>query len=125
MVFSVLIAVIVAAVLVVFLMMSKIVAQKHKNSNLIEKVHKKGKSALVKEAEKKLAKDPHNVQVLENIGEVYFQDKDWEKVWGVYKTLYDISPAHIEINVAKCTLRMGLAAFYQNRIDEAQAYIIE
>ena len=119
MVFSVLIAVIVAAVLVVFLMMSKIVAQKHKNSNLIEKVHKKGKSALVKEAEKKLAKDPHNVQVLENIGEVYFQDKDWEKVWGVYKTLYDISPAHIEINVAKCTLRMGLAAFYQNRIDDA------
>ena len=64
MVFSVLIAVIVAAVLVVFLMMSKIVAQKHKNSSLIEKVHKKGKSALVKEAEKKLVKDPHNIPAL-------------------------------------------------------------
>lgn len=119
MVFSVLIAVIVAAVLVVFLMMSKIVAQKHKNSSLIEKVHKKGKSALVKEAEKKLVKDPHNIPALETIGEIYYQDKNWEKVWGVYKTLYDLSAAHIEIDVAKCTLRMGLSAFYQNRIEDA------
>ena len=119
MVFSVLIAVIVAAVLVVFLMMSKIVAQKHRNSNLIEKVHKKGKSALVKEAEKKLVKDPHNIPALETIGEIYYQDKNWEKVWGVYKTLYDLSAAHIEIDVAKSTLRMGLSAFYQNRIEDA------
>ena len=119
MVFSVLIAVIVAAVLVVFLMMSKIVAQKHKNSSLIEKVHKKGKSALVKEAEKKLVKDPHNIPALETIGEIYYQDKNWEKVWGVYKTLYDLSAAHIEIDVAKSTLRMGLSAFYQNRIEDA------
>ena len=119
MVFSVLIAVIVAAVLVVFLMISKIVAQKHKNSNLIEKVHKKGKSALVKEAEKKLVKDPHNIPALETIGEIYYQDKNWEKVWGVYKTLYDLSAAHIEIDVAKSTLRMGLSAFYQNRIEDA------
>ena len=117
--FSVLIAVIVAAVLVVFLMMSKIVAQKHKNSSLIEKVHKKGKSALVKEAEKKLVKDPHNIPALETIGEIYYQDKNWEKVWGVYKTLYDLSAAHIEIDVAKSTLRMGLSAFYQNRIEDA------
>ena len=119
MVFSVLIAVIVAALLVVFLMMSKIVAQKHKNSSLIEKVHKKGKSALVKEAEKKLVKDPHNIPALETIGEIYYQDKNWEKVWGVYKTLYDLSAAHIEIDVAKSTLRMGLSAFYQNRIEDA------
>ena len=119
MVFSVLIAVIVAAVLVVFLMMSKIVAQKHKNSSLIEKVHKKGKYALVKEAEKKLVKDPHNIPALETIGEIYYQDKNWEKVWGVYKTLYDLSAAHIEIDVAKSTLRMGLSAFYQNRIEDA------
>ena len=119
MVFSVLIAVIVAAVLVVFLMMSKIVAQKHKNSSLIEKVHKKGNSALVKEAEKKLVKDPHNIPALETIGEIYYQDKNWEKVWGVYKTLYDLSAAHIEIDVAKSTLRMGLSAFYQNRIEDA------
>lgn len=119
MVFSVLIAVIVAAVLVVFLMMSKIVAQKHKNSSLIERVHKKGKSALVKEAEKKLVKDPHNIPALETIGEIYYQDKNWEKVWGVYKTLYDLSAAHIEIDVAKSTLRMGLSAFYQNRIEDA------
>ena len=119
MVFSVLIAVIVAAVLVVFLMMSKIVAQKHKNSSLIEKFNKKGKYALVKEAEKKLVKDPHNIPALETIGEIYYQDKNWEKVWGVYKTLYDLSAAHIEIDVAKSTLRMGLSAFYQNRIEDA------
>ena len=56
---------------------------------------------------------------METIGEIYYQDKNWEKVWGVYKTLYDLSAAHIEIDVAKSTLRMGLSAFYQNRIEDA------
>ena len=45
MVFSVLIAVIVAAAFAVILMMSKVVAQKHKSSTLVEKVHKKGRAA--------------------------------------------------------------------------------
>lgn len=118
MIFSVLIAIIIAALLVSVILMIKS-SSKKKGENVIDKVQKKSKSVLLKEAEKKLVRDPHNVDALESVGEIYYNDKRWDKVWSAYKTLYDISPAHIEINIAKCTLRMGLSAFYTERLDDA------
>ena len=90
-----------------------------RKKELSKKIQKKGKSAILKEAEKKLAHDPHNISALENVGDIYFNEKNWEKTWGIYKTLYDISSAHIEVNVASCTQRMGIAAFYLDRYDDA------
>ena len=82
-------------------------------------LQRKGSAALIKEYEKKLSHDSHNVMALEDIGDLYFEDKNWEKVWGVYKTLYDISAAHPEIDIAKSTQRMGIAALNLNRLDDA------
>lgn len=120
MIFSILISVIVAAFLVVILMALRgIKKNKEKPNNVTERIQKKGKSAIIKEAEKKLAHDPHNVLALELIGDLYYSEKNWEKVWNVYKTLYDISSAHVEVDVAKCTMRMGIAAFHLDRLEEA------
>ena len=119
MVFSILIAIIVAAVLVVILMLFRNAGKKEKAKDVAAKIQKKGKSAILKEAEKKLAHDPHNVQALELIGDIYYGEKNWEKVWNVYKTLYDITTVHPEVNIAKSTLRMGIAAFYLEKMEDA------
>lgn len=118
MLIPILIAVVVAAFLVVVIILVRTV----KNSSLKgskKSIAKKGSGPLYKEAEKRLAKNPHDVEALETIGDLYFQDKNWEKVWNVYKTLYDISSAHPEINIAKTTLRMGIAAFNIDKKQEA------
>ena len=108
--FQILIAVVVAAFLVVVIILVR--SLKHSSLKGSKKsAAKKGTGPLYKEAEKRLAKNPHDVEALETIGDLYFQDKNWEKIWNVYKTLYDISSAHPEINIAKTTLRMGIAAF--------------
>lgn len=119
MIFSVLIAVITAAVLVVIIMLIRSAGKKHEVKDVAQKVQKKGKSAILKEAEKKLAKDPHNVISLELVGDIYYGEKNWEKVWNIYKTLYDISTVHPEVNSTKATLRMGIAAFYLEKMDDA------
>ena len=119
MIFSVLIAVIVAASLVVIIMLIRGAGKKSGAKDVSQKVQKKGKSAILKEAEKKLAKDPHNVASLEMVGDIYYDEKNWEKVWNVYKTLYDISTVHPEVDVAKATLRMGIGAFYQEKQEDA------
>lgn len=119
MIFSVLIAVIVAAVLVVVIILVRGTKRKTLEQDVSQRIQKKGKSAILKEIEKKLAHDPHNVNALETIGDIYYSEKNWEKVWNVYKTLFDISTAHVEINVAKCTLRMGIAAFYLQKMEDA------
>lgn len=124
MIFSILIAIIVAATLVVVLSLLRTRTKKEKLEDLNTKIQKKGKNALLKEAEKKLARDPHNVQALETLGDLYYGEKNWNKVWNIYKTLFDISSAHVEINVAKCTLRMGIAAFYLEKLEDATAALM-
>ena len=124
MIFSVLIAVIVAAVLVVVIILVRGTKRKTLVQDVSQRIQKKGKSAILKEIEKKLARDPHNVNALETIGNIYYSEKNWEKVWNVYKTLFDISTAHVEINIAKCTLCMGIAAFYLQKNEDAIASLM-
>ncbi len=119
MIISILIAVIVALLLVSFLVAIKNLKRRDDNKDVAQKIQKKGKTAILKEAEKKLAHDPHNVPALELIGDIYYGEKNWEKVWGVYKTLYDISSAHPEIDIARTTLRMGIAAYGLDKIEDA------
>ena len=124
MIISILIAVIVALLLVSIIVGIKSIKRKEERKDVSQKIQKKGKSAILKEAEKKLAHDPHNVPALETIGDIYYSEKNWERVWGVYKSLYDISTAHPEIDIVKCALRMGIAAYNLDKNDDATSALM-
>lgn len=113
-----LIAVIAGTLLVVILMLVSGLSKGKSSNSVSEKIQKKGKTAIIKECQKKLTKNPHDVQALQELGDIYYGEKNWEKVYTVYKTLYDISAAHIEVNVAATALRMGIAAFNLQKYDE-------
>lgn len=119
MIISILIAVIVALLLVSLIVGLKNIKRKEDKKDVAQKIQKKGKSAVLKEAERKLAHDPHNVQALEMVGNIYYSEKDWQKVWNIYKTLYDISAAHPEVDIAKTALKMGIAAFNMEKNEDA------
>ena len=119
MIISILIAVIVALLLVSLIVGIKNIKRREDKKDVTQKIQKKGKSAVLKEAERKLAHDPHNVQALEMVGNIYYGEKDWEKVWNIYKTLYDISAAHPEVDIAKCALKMGIAAYNLDKNEDA------
>ncbi|MCQ2591775.1 MAG: tetratricopeptide repeat protein [Treponema sp.] len=125
MLIPILVALLVAVTLVSMIVVISGHKSKRKNGPISNSVQRKGKSAVVKEYEKKLSHDPHNIPALEALGDIYYQDKNWEKVWGVYKTLYDLAPAHVEIDVAKTTRRIGVAAFFQEKYDETIAYMMQ
>jgi len=120
MLIPILLAVISASVLIILIMGIKtIVSRKSDPKNGNEKNSKKSRSAIIKDAEKRLAHDPHNVAALTQLGELYFSEKNWEKSLTIYKTLYDISAAHVEVNQFQAALRMGIAAFQLERFDDA------
>ena len=119
MIISILIALIAGLLLVSILVALKNIKRKEDKKDVTQKIQKKGKSAILKEAERKLSHDPHNVTALEMLGDIYFSEQNWEKVWGVYKTLYEISTAHPEIDVAKSTMRMGIAAYNLDKNEDA------
>lgn len=116
----VLIVLIVLAFGVALLMIFKSSSHKDKKSSkLFSNMQKKGSSAVVKELEKKILHDPHNVNALEALGRVYLENQNWEKVWAINKSLYNLAPAHQEIDIAECTFKMGRAAFELGKFDEA------
>lgn len=118
MIVSFLIAIIIASLLIITIIVVMSVKKSNKK-DVKDKIKKKGETYLIKEAEKKLTHDPHNVNSLEFLGNISYNNKDWEKTWNIYKTLYDISAAHKEIDVGKTSLRMGIAAFYLKKQNEA------
>ena len=122
MLIPVLIAVTVAVVLITVILVLSGAKRKSRDSRsdrVATSVQKKGVSAVAKEYEKKLAHDPHNVEALSSLGAVYYDDGNWEKVWHIYKTLYDLSSAHTEIDVAEVTQKWGIAGYYLKKYDEA------
>lgn len=128
MVIGILIGVIAAALLIIILMtvsrLKKKEGEPGSDKERKDRLQRKGKSAIIKEAEKKLMHDPHNVNALESLGDVYYTDKNWEKTWQIYKTLYDISTVHVEIDVAKAALRMGVAAYNMEKLEDATTSLI-
>jgi cytochrome c-type biogenesis protein CcmH/NrfG len=122
MLIPVLIAVTVAVVLITIILIvsgAKGKALTAKTDSLANSIQKKGVSAVAKEYEKKLVHDPHNVEALTSLGAVYYDDGNWEKAWGIYKTLYDLSSAHTEIDMAEVTRKWGIAAYYLKKYDDA------
>ena len=87
MLIPILLAVTVAVVLVtVILVLNSLKGKRSstKSDRVASSVQKKGMSAVVKEYEKKLAHDPHNVEALSALGDVYYNDQNWEKVFNIY-----------------------------------------
>ena len=115
---------IIAAVVTIVLVVLTSGKNNKKSSSVNTAVQRKGKSSVIKEYERKLVHDPHNVTALEALGDIYYDAEEWEKVWGIYKTLYEISTAHIEINMAKTTSRLGIAAFKLEKYDDAISYLL-
>lgn len=126
MLISVLISIIAAAAFVIVIML---VRSSKKAMTAKEKTEKrmkdKGRNVVVKEAEKKLAHNPHNVSALEVLGEIYYREKNWEKCLTIYKTLHDIAPIHNEVDQTKTCIRLGIAAFMLEKIDEAVVPLTE
>lgn len=118
-----LLIIIITSVFIIGLMAVKTIKQKSqdgaKGYNANDKHSKKNRAAIIKDAEKKLSHDPHNVNALTSLGELYYTEGNWEKSWNVYKTLFDISAAHVEINQLQAAIRKGISAYHLDKMEDA------
>lgn len=120
MVVSILIAVISAAALLLILMSfagkkSKI----EKSKNAPAKVRSKNRSAIIRECSKKLSHDPHNVQALKDLGEIYYEEQQYEKALPIYSTLFKLANMHVEIEKLTTSLRFGVCSYKQGNYDDS------
>lgn len=79
----------------------------------------KSRQTIIKDATKRLAQDPHNVNSLRDISDLYYKEHAWEKALPYYETLLSISAAHPEINQADVSLKQAICALKLNKTQEA------
>ena len=119
MIISILIVLIISILLIGILVVISTTSRTKTPKDVTGRIQKKGKSVILKEAEKKLARNPRDITALRELGNIYFEEKNWEKAYGVYKRLFEISASDSEVNIAEAALRMGIAAYKLGRFDDS------
>ena len=83
-------------------------------------VGKKNKAAAIREATKRLAQNPNDSAALLTVGDLYFQDQDWEKAYASYAPLLDQMSGRIPSEQFEISLRYGISAMKTDRFVEAK-----
>ena len=83
-------------------------------------VGKKNKAAVIREATKRLAQNPNDSAALLTVGDIYFQDQDWEKAYASYAPLLDQMSGRIPSEQFEISLRYGISAMKTDRFAEAK-----
>ena len=86
----------------------------------------KNKAQIIKEANKRLAKNPHDPLGLIPLGEVYFESQLWDKAFTVYSDLVKIALAKKDgtIDLYNSFLRQGITALKLDKLPEATQSLI-
>lgn len=114
MIFPILISIIVIGL--AFLLIMSFMAEQ-KKLNKPEK--KRDRQSILREANRKLAQDPHNPQALKMLADLYFSEAVWDKAFPLYNLMLDISAAHPEIDTVMTGLRYGICAIKMGKSSDA------
>lgn len=115
---GILIAVIAAAAL--FILLTTISSKKSRGIDKAGKQPRgKNNSAIIRDASKRLAHDPNNIQALEALGGIYFEKTDFEKALPLYQRLCELQHVHPTIDEKTVNLRYGICAFNMQKYDDA------
>lgn len=108
MIFSIVIAVIAVAALIIVL--SFVSGKKSNDSGNAKKTKQKNRAQVIRNATKKLSQDPNNVPALLSLADLYYQEHLWEKALPLYESLVNLSTGKPEIDTAQVCFRHGLCA---------------
>jgi len=94
-------------------------ARNNKQGKNHRRIKNKDKTATIRDANKRLAQNPKDVNALLDLADVYFQDQDWEKCINTYGMLIEMCANHPGIDVFLVTMRHALAAFQLKKFETA------
>ncbi len=101
------------------------IGRKHKNpGQKAQKLHGKDRAAVIREANKRLAQNPRDVEALQTLGEVFYNDEDFEKAMKTYSVLVALAGGNRSIDEYEATVRYALSALKCNNVEEAYKSLV-
>ena len=83
------------------------------------KKKQKGRAQIIRDANRKLSQDLHNPDGLMALGELYYNERAWDKAYPLYETMMSVATIHHEIEPFKASLRQGICALKLNKIADS------
>ena len=120
-IFAIVIIIVVLVVVIVAMRASRI---RNAGKERAGSLSAKNRNAIIKDCSKQLARDPRNITALTTLGELYYNEQNWEKAFPLYNVLLDLTATHQEIDAAKIAERQGICAFKINKFDDAARGLI-
>ena len=72
---------------------------------------RKDRASIIRSATQKLAQNPRDIQALTAIGDLYYEEENWQKAIGAYNTLLSLVSSNPgKIDEFQCNLRHGVCA---------------
>ncbi len=124
---SVVIAVVIVLI-VITILVAVSVGKKNSASKLTKSVtgavSKKEQAMIIRDANRRLAKDPKDPEGLMAVGNVYFNNKLWEKAEPVYIQLTKVAVERAQVDAFQANQRAGICCFMNNKLKDALGYLI-
>jgi tetratricopeptide (TPR) repeat protein len=86
--------------------------------------HRRDRDQVVREASRRLAQDPRDVQALKDLGEIAFEEQDYANTYKHYRTLVSLCGANPEIDEFEANLRLGQSALKLKKGEEAYKHLM-
>ncbi|AJB40948.1 TPR domain protein/probable lipoprotein [Treponema pallidum subsp. endemicum str. Bosnia A] len=81
---------------------------------------RKDKESLMREASRRLAQDPYDIRGLSVLGDIHYQDQEWEKAFAMYATLVERSSSSSQMEQFEILLRYGICGVKTEKYAEAK-----
>jgi tetratricopeptide (TPR) repeat protein len=82
------------------------------------------RNQVIREASRRLAQDPRDIQALQDLAGIAFEEQDFASSYKYYKSLVAMCGANPEIDEFQANLRLGQSALKLNRTEEADKHLL-
>lgn len=79
----------------------------------------RGREVILKEANKRLAQNPRDLEALKSLGDLYFREESWNEALKTYEILVESGSGNPALDQFEANLRYGIAANKLGLLDEA------
>lgn len=119
-----LLPVVVVAAVVALLYFISIGRKREKSDEKAHLLHGKDRAAVVREANRRLGQNPRDAVALQTLGEIYYNDQDFERAMKTYAILVSMGAGSRHIDEYEVTVRYALSALKLNNVDEAYKNLV-
>ncbi len=95
-----------------------------KNQERQKRTSRRDRNLVVREATRRLSQDPRDIQALQDLAEISFDEQNFSNAYKHYSALLSLCGVNPQVDEFAVNLRLGQSAFKLNKIDEAYKHLL-